>query len=249
MSDGEPVEFNRLVGELRDVRVVFVGETHDVEEHHQTQFDLVVALHRAGVPLALGLEMFTVASQRDLDQWVEGRLDTGSFKWIFRDNWKEKWWLYSDIFLYARDNRIPLIGLNIPKGIMSKVYRQGFAALSAAERKGLPGEVACDPGDPYTGIIRKAYVGHRHAAGPFVNFCEAQTLWNKGMALNLANYLKSNPDRTVLVLAGGAHAMKQGMPGQMMNYGGYPYRVILPDIPGLSGAGVSIADADYYIEE
>lgn len=249
MSDGQPVELAGLVEELKDAQVVFVGETHDVEEHHQAQLDIIRGLHGAGARLAIGLEIFTVASQRDLDQWVEGRLGTGRFKSVYRANWKGNWWLYSDILLYARDNRIPLIGLNIPKGIMHKVYMQGFASLSDEERKGLPAEIACDSGDPYTGVIQKAYVGHTRDTGPFAYFCEAQTLWNKGMALNLANYLKTHPDRTVVVLAGGAHAMKQGIPGQLEKYGDYPYRVILPDIYGLFAAGVTSLDADYFIDD
>lgn len=249
VSDGQPVEFARLVAELKGSRVVFVGEVHDVEDHHDAQLKIIRGLHEAGVPLAVGLEMFTAASQRDLDQWVEGRIDTGSFKWIFRDNWKEKWWLYSDIFLFARDNRIPLIGLNIPKGIMSKVYTKGFASLGEEERKGLPPDIACDSGDPYTGMIQRAYVSHTRGAGPFEYFCEAQTLWNRGMAFNLTNFLAKHPDRTVVVLAGGGHALKQGIPVQMEKYGDYSYRVILPDIPGVFSAGVTTRDADYLIED
>ena len=249
VSDGKPVEFAQMVAELKGARVVFIGETHDVAAHHDIQLDVIKALHAAGAPVAIGLEMFFGPSQRDLDQWVAGRLDAGSFKWIYRDNWKEKWCLYSDIFFYARDNHIPLIGLNIPKEIMHKVYTAGFAALSDNERKGLPSEVSCDSSDPYTGMIQKAYVGHKADTRPFGYFCEAQTLWNKGMALNVANYLKEHPDTTMVVLAGGGHAMKEAIPRQMKNYGNYPYRVILPDIFGLFSAGVTVLDADYFVDE
>lgn len=248
MSDGEEVKFDRMVEEIRDARVVFVGEIHDVEEHHQAQLDIIKALHGSGVPLAIGLEMFPSSTQRDLDQWVEGRLDTGSFRWIFRDNWKEKWWFYSDIFMYAREKRIPLVGLNVPKGIMHKVYTKGFASLTDKEREGLPGEVSCDSGDPYTGLIQRAYAGHSGGSAPFAYFCEAQTLWNKGMALNLKSYLDKHPGKTVVVLAGAGHAMKQGIPGHMAKYGDYFCQVILPDVPGMFAAGVTVLDADYFVE-
>ena len=69
------------------------------------------------------------------------------------------------------------------------------------------------------------------------------------MALNLVSYLKEHPDTTIVVLAGGGHVMKEGIPGQMKNYGDYPYRVILPDIPGLFSAGVTVLDADYFVNE
>ncbi len=249
VGDGQPVEFDQMLAELKDARVVFIGENHDVAAHHQIQFDIIKALHESGASLAIGLEMFTAPSQRDLDQWVAGRVDADAFKWVFRDNWRVTWRLYSEIFFYARDNHIPLIGLNIPKETMHKVYTEGFASLSEKEREGLPSEVSCDSGDPYTGFIQKVYVGHTADTGPFGYFCEAQTLWNKGMALNLVNYLKEHPDTSMVVLAGGGHVMKKGIPRQMKNYGDYPYRVILPDIPGLFSAGVTVLDADYFVNE
>jgi uncharacterized iron-regulated protein len=249
VRDGQPVEFEQMVAELKDARVVFVGENHDVAAHHQIQFDVIKALHEAGTPLAIGLEMFAASSQRDLDQWVAGELSAGSFTGVFRENWRVTWRLYSEIFFYARDNHIPLVGLNITKEVMHKVYTAGFGALSEKERKGLPSEVSCDSGDPYTGFIQKVYVGHTADSGPFGFFCEAQTLWNKGMALNLVNYLKEHPDTTMVVLAGGGHVMKSGIPGQMKQYGDYPFRVILPDIPGLFSAGVTVLDADYFVDE
>lgn len=248
MSDGREVEFDRMVAELKGARAVFVGEIHDVAAHHRIQLDIIKALHEAGVPLAIGMEMFPAASQRYLDQWVAGRLDPGKFMLLYRDYWKVSWWHYSDIFLYARDNRIPLIGLNIPKGIMTKVYSKGFESLSEEERKGLPSDVTCDSADPYTGVIQRHYVGHSAGSASFAFFCEAQTLWNRGMALFLTNYLDKHPERTAVVLVGGAHAMKQGIPGQMKRYGDYSYQVVLPDIPGLFAVGVTIRDADYFVE-
>ncbi|HEX8960719.1 MAG TPA: ChaN family lipoprotein [Geobacteraceae bacterium] len=249
LSDGQPVDMPRMVEELKGARVVFVGETHDAAEHHLAQFEIIKGLYDAGVPLAIGLEMFAAASQRDLDQWADGRLDAGSFSWIFRDNWKERWSLYRDILLFARDKHIPLVGLNISKETMHTVYTRGFASLGEAERKGLPAEVTCDANDPYTGMLQRAYGGHGRAAAPFAYFCEAQTLWNRGMALNLSKYLDGHPGMTVVVMAGGGHAMKQGMPEQLRRYGDYTCRVILPDISGLFAAGITRRDADYYIEE
>ena len=43
--------------------------------------------------------------------------------------------------------------------------------------------------------------------------------------------------------------MKEGIPRQLKNYGDYPYRVILPDIYGLFSAGVTVLDADYFVDE
>ena len=249
LNDGQPVEFEGMMGELKGARVIFVGEAHDEEAHHQAQLDIIRALDEKGIPLAIGLEMFPAENQRYLDHWVAGRLDAGSFKSVFMNNWKVNWWFYEDIFLYARDHKIPLIGLNIPKPIMHKVYTQGFAALSEQERHGLPVEISCDSSDPYTAKMRKFYKRHSSNTGTFDYFCEAQTLWNRGMALRIADYLKREPSRVMVVLAGGAHAMKQGIPWQMAKYGDFDCRVVLPGIEGLFATEVTFSDADYFIDE
>ena len=249
MSDREVVPLERMIRDVQVAPVVIIGEVHDVEEHHDVQLDVIKALHREGVPLAIGLEMFMAKSQRELDHWVAGRLDVGTFRQIFRENWKETWGLYSDIFLYARDHHIPMVGLNIPKETMRKVYNGGFASLGEKEREGLPLDVACDAEDPYTGMIQKAYTGHIRDSAPFVWFCEAQMLWNKGMAVNIIEFLDKNRGRTMVVLAGGGHAMRQGIPAQLKKYGDYDSRIILPQNRGLFAAGMSELDGDYLVEE
>ena len=49
----------------------------------------------------------------------------------------------------------------------------------------------------------------------FVNFCEAQMVWDKSMAWHLMGYLKKNPDTTMVVLAGVGHAWKRGISEQL----------------------------------
>jgi hypothetical protein len=64
-----PVE---LASRLSDKRIVLVGESHINMDFHLAQLRVIEELHRAGRPVAIGLEMYPYTSQEYLDRWVEG---------------------------------------------------------------------------------------------------------------------------------------------------------------------------------
>lgn len=150
LSDRQVIDLDRMVAEIRNSRLVFVGENHDRKDSHQAQLAVIKKLHNSGVPLEIGMEMFTATSQAELDRWVAGNSRLDDFIKFYSSQWHLPWHLYRDILLYARDNRIPLIGLNVPPEITRKVARRGFAALSPGERGQLP-EVVCMV-DPLYGL-------------------------------------------------------------------------------------------------
>jgi uncharacterized iron-regulated protein len=244
LSDRQIMRLDRMVAEIRHSRVVFVGEQHDRKESHRAQLAVIRKLHRSGVPLAIGMEMFRAGSQAELDRWVAGEYGLDDFVRFYSSQWNLPWHLYRDILLYARDNRIPLIGLNLPPGISRKVAQKGFAALTPEERRQLPEEVICkvDPG--YMSFIRKAYQSHPGNDRSFTHFCEAQMLWNKGMGFHIRQYLGRNPQRTIVVLAGAGHVMKPGIPDEVFKSAGYPYTVILPEPEDQQATS---AESDYLI--
>jgi uncharacterized iron-regulated protein len=248
LSDRRPVRFVRLIEETRGAHLIFVGENHDRMADHRFQLKVITALKNAGVPLAIGLEMFTAGNQGDLDRWVAGKLDRKRFIASYYRNWGMAWSLYRDIFLYARANGIPLIGINVPREIPRKVAREGFTALTPAERRELPTGITCNVGPAYMALIRRAYAAHMESEESFVRFCEAQMLWNKTMARHLGEYLRSHPGATVVVLAGSGHAMKPGIPEEVRKETGVGATVILPADDDYSRETVTVTDADYLVE-
>jgi uncharacterized iron-regulated protein len=158
------------------------------------------------------------------------------------------WPLYRDIFEYARDHQLPLVGLNIPDGISKKIARSGFASLSDEEKKKLPPGISCNVDPTYMEFIRKAYSGHHGHGKDFVNFCEAQMVWDKSMAWHTINYLKKNSNKTMVVLAGVGHAWKRGIPDHLLADSKLSYRVVLPAVPNeIDRESVTTADADYVL--
>ena len=227
-------------------RVFFVGEHHDNPHHHSNQLEVIREIHEgAEKPLAIGLEMFESGYQEDLDQWVAGNLALDDFIRIYYENWDQAWILYRDIFLYAREHQIPLIGLNIPRKMVSKVAQKGFSSLTAEDMKQLPNGVTCDVTPEYENFIQKVFGWHGKKNKSFANFCEAQVLWDTIMAINLLKFHEVNPDIKLVVLAGDGHSWKHGIPRQMSMRKNIPIAVFLPETAKLHRGNVSQKDTDY----
>ena len=250
VSDKRTVEFAQFVEDIERSDVIFVGETHDVKKHHENQLDIIRDLYTRKVPVAIGLEMFTADSQQPLDDWSKGKLDEQAFKTIYAKNWSYDWQLYRDIFIFARDNHIPMVALNVPKPIISKVTRQGSAALNDNDKKEIPPHISWTLNAPQTEYLRRITAqvfGNKPAIMPFANFCEAQALRNTAIAWNISKYREKYPKYKFVVITGTWHAIKNGSPEQLKQYGSMSYKVILPELPEFVIQNATPEEADYFI--
>ena len=249
VRDAKTVSFEQMIDDLRKSSLVLVGETHNIESHHRWQLDIIEALNNSKTPLAVGFEMFIAENQDELDRWVRGSLTIEEFIKAYYRNWSFPWPLYEAIFIYLRDNRIPAIGLNVPAEITQKISKYGFSSLTRDELKKLPPETGCAVDEKYMEFIRRAYSMHGHRQKQFIHFCEAQLIWDQVMARNLVEYIKKNPQRTVIALTGNGHAWKRGIPEQVRSLSEkIRYKVILPGVSGYIDPGsVTSGDADYIL--
>ena len=237
----------KVVERLQASRIVLVGEYHKTVRHHQAQLDVIKMLHQSGKPIAIGMEMFRNDSQAELDQWVSGELSEDAFQPIFDDNWNHGWQFYRDILVYARNQMIPVIGLNVPRDITRQVARDGFQSLSA-EQKAALSDITCRVDAEYMAYIRKAYGSHAHGNLDFIYFCEAQLVWDNAMTTHALAYLKKKPDVVMVILAGTGHVRKQAIPAQILKRQTLPMTVILPEVPGhIERNRVDHNDADFLV--
>jgi uncharacterized iron-regulated protein len=244
IRDGKTISFRDMVEEVSSAEVIFIGEKHDDPAHHKTQLDVIKALYETGSHLAIGLEMFRNNHQKTLDAWIAGKVPERSFFPIFLENWGFGWELYRDIFFFAREHDIPLIGLNVPNEITRKVGKKGFRSLTDEELMQLPPGVTCELNEEYMDHLMEVFQYKKSSDREFLYFCEAQVLWDQAMAWYLSEYMKNNPGRTVIVLAGAIHAWKYGIPKQKQRYISVEHRVIVPELP-VGRESISENDADY----
>jgi len=249
LQNSKEMLMSEVISVLKKNRIILVGEQHTNLDHHFAQLNVVQSLSEAGVRVAIGLEMFRKDSQPALDRWVAGNIGENEFIEIYYDNWNYPWSAYRMIFEYAREEKIPMIGLNVPRDITRQVSQKGFSSLSE-DQKGQLANVSCRVDEEYMNYIKKAFSGHGHGKLNFTYFCEAQLVWDTAMAVHAIEYLEKNPDAVVVLLAGAGHVQKGAVPRQIRNRSEIPHAVILPKIEGIiDRQTVSNKDADYIMLE
>ena len=248
VEDRTMVNVRTMIDELSAVPVVFIGERHDASEHHKLQLEVLKGLKAKGKSLAIGMEMFEGSSQKALDAWSAGKVPTYAFVKVYQWNWRNiPYWLYEDIFNYARDNHIPIVALNAPQEIVKKVSQLGLSSLTNDDRRLLPPGVDAEVSDAYLDFIKSSYGVHGRNGDHFRHICEAQMLRNRVMASRILDYHQLHPESIMVVLAGGGHAReKGGIPAEL---GNLPFKIVLPPLPGLSAEAIRTEDANFLLEE
>ena len=205
---GYYVSEEQMLAVATDCRIVYVGETHDNPASHRLELTVLRAMaERYPEGVALGMEMFTPAQQEILDRWVSGELSEKEF--VKQSRWQDQWQMdfdyYRPLLDFAREQRIPVIGLNAPKSLVKSAARQELSELSDEERRRLP---EMDREDPYHGAFVTAMYGdHGHGNSGIEGFRRVQTLWDETMAESVVRYLESPAGNTrrMVVVAGGNH--------------------------------------------
>jgi uncharacterized iron-regulated protein len=73
-------------------------------------------------------------------------------------------------------------------------------------------------------------------------------VWDKSMAANLVSFMKANPGKKAVVLAGVGHAWKRGIPEQVSLLSRYRIRVVLPLMSDQAELkNITVEDADYVV--
>ncbi len=240
------LDFEALAARLAQKRVVMIGEVHDRYDHHLNQLELICRLHRRHPDLAIGLEFFQQLFQDPLDAYVERHIDTREMlvKTEYYNRWQFDYRLYAPILEFAREQGIPVVALNAPQEISSKVAREGISALSDAERAQLPAQLDHNNLPGYRKRLRAVFEQHpeiQHMS--FDKFVEAQLLWDETMAERAARYLKAHPQRFLVVLAGEGHVIRSGIPARFARISG------VEPVTVLQGQSKEIApeDGDYLL--
>lgn len=234
-ADGSTIDPDGLAARLDDARLLLLGESHTSLEAHHVQLQVLQALQRRGRALAIGLEMFPVSVQPVLDDWVAGRLTDAEF--LERSNWYEHWgydWrYYRDLFAFAREHRIPLHGINIPRSIVTAVRRGGLDALTAEQAKHLPPRIDVDSPElrEYLGAALGGGSAHgRLDEQTWTGLLAAQATWDASMAWNMLRALEAKPAGTLgVILAGAGHAAYGvGIERQARNWIDEPIASVIP---------------------
>lgn len=232
-----PLDSPDLMTHLAQRRVVLLGEVHDSFEHHRWQLQTLAALYARRPDMVLGFEMFPRRAQDVLDRWVEGKLSEAEF--LKQSEWHKVWnydpSLYMPLFHFARMNRIPMLALNVDRGLTTKVRELGWDAVPESERQGVSKPAPALPA--YLEELLEVYqkhgrpsIGHGDTskdAKPvalddpdFLRFVQGQQVWDRAMAEAIAQAVKKTNSALVIGIMGAGHVMhRYGVPYQLEDLG------------------------------
>ena len=211
-----------VLKQLGRSRIIYLGETHDSENDHRAQLEIVRSFHQQNPKLAIGMEMFQRPFQSGLDSYLAGAVTDEMLQEFteFNKRWGFPWKFYAPIVEFAKQNQLPVVALNTPSEVTRKVAGQGLDSLTEEDRRYIPpiAEIRLEP-DRYRDRLRKIFDGFHSGKGNnrgFDSFFAAQVLWDETMADAIAQFLKKNPDRQMIVLVGQAHVIYgDGIPSRV----------------------------------
>ncbi len=239
---GEAVSFDDLLADLSGVRVIYIGERHFDPAHHRIQLDIIKAVYKTHPNIVVGMEMFDQSYQHILNLWSAGELDQKTFlkKVHWYANWKYDFELYKGILEFIKQEKIRLVGLNVPFHIPPKIAVGGIENLSDDDRKHIPQNIDTS-NEAHRAYVKKVFNQHRGTRiDNFDFFYEAQCVWEDTMAAAVALNLK---DDMMIVIAGNGHIIRKfGIPDRAFRRTGAEFRTIFP---ATAGGEVESDYADY----
>ena len=212
-ATGKEISFDRMITEMRNVRYVYVGETHNSLAMHDLQSRVAEALFMQDRNLSIGLEMYDATWQEKLNHWNSGLWTEDEFiqkaEWYV--NWNFHFNYYKKIFDLSKSCKIPLYALNAPRAAIRKVRMMGWKALSDDEKAIIP-EPDLSNEDHKT--LLTAIFGQTEMPEAMKNMGDmmlqslirAQSAWDEVMAKYTRLAARAEGGR-VLVLAGSGHLL------------------------------------------
>ena len=229
-----------VVNGIRDRRIVYVGEVHDVFAHHAVQLDIITGLYRKNAKIAIGMEMFQRPFQKTLDSFIQGKI--GEVQFLRESEYFRRWgfdyMLYKPILDFARTEKIPVVALNLEREIIERVSSDGMDALSDEEKAKIPPDLDFSDRE-YRGRLREIFTMHaRSGEKAFDNFYQSQILWDETMSRSVDEFLRKNSDYSMVVLAGQGHLeYGSGIPKRTFRRNGESYAIVLIDENAEKGIG------------
>ncbi|HMN16894.1 MAG TPA: ChaN family lipoprotein [Ignavibacteriaceae bacterium] len=205
---GKEITYDDMISELKNYRIVMVGESHTNQLDHDVELSVIKGLYEAGKPVVLALEMYNPKQDEALADWVSGKTDPNTFmeQTDYLTTWGHNYRYYKAIFDYAREKHIPMFGVNTEKKYTSKIGRSGVASLTEEDLKAIP---KIDTTDIEHKFLIKVLMQGMDATMPdqFNNMYPAQSLWDAAMGEGAIRTAEKYPEATVVLLAGSGHVI------------------------------------------
>ncbi len=232
---GELLAPAELARRLSDTRILLLGEDHTSVDHHRVQLHVLRELVDSGREVILGVEMLPYTQQALLERWSRGEITESQFMDGWYAHWSHHWRYYREIFEYARERKLPLVALNVPRETVRVARLQGFEAIDEATRRYLPPTIDASD-EEFRRLFDASFASDDplHGALPPAQregLYRAQATWDAAIGWNAAQALESSgrARALVVVLIGTGHvAYGLGAERQLAGHFKGPVRSLVP---------------------
>ncbi|WP_293448270.1 ChaN family lipoprotein [Persephonella sp.] len=227
-------KFVDMVNDALSHRVIYIGEQHTMFSNHAMQLNIIKALYEKYPKIAIGMEMFQRSKQNVIDRYLRGEIDEKTFlkESEYYKAWKYNYHLYRPIIQFCKEKGVPIIALNADRDIVRKVSQKGIESLSKEEIKKLPEDMDF-VNFGYIEYLKDIFAEHGSSVTKkkkFSSFLQSQIIWDETMAQTASKYITKNPDRKLIILAGGGHIRyRYGIPSRVERRTGEKGLTILMD--------------------
>ncbi len=204
---GETVTFAKMMDDLAQVDVIYLGERHTLQRHHDLHEKIIQELGNRGLKVTVGLEQMENFLQGKLDKYNDGEIDFATLAKV--TNWKKRWSNYDDyrgLIEAAKDSGGRILALNAKKELVRQVGRKGLKALAPALKKQLPSWTKTKDDWHERKVALKVQVHAAMKPAMMKSVIEAQTLRDETMAAVTAKALRrKGSDEVIVVICGSGH--------------------------------------------
>ena len=201
-QDGDIAFWNTV----KQVDVIYVGETHDDPADHEYQIQLIRGLLARKLGFAVGWEMFDWTQQALLEDWHRRRISLDEL--LSRTDFQKSWGLYSPayskILKITGQNRIRNIALNAPAELPRKIAHG--ENLTREERRMVPKGFVTTEG-AYQNFVSMIGDHPGMQRSDLRRFFDAQEVWDQTMAARILGFTKGHPGGKLVVLTGRGHLL------------------------------------------
>lgn len=257
---GSIIESGLLFQRFATKDIVLLGENHATLEHQLWQTYTIAGLYAIRPKVVVGFEMFPRSVQKVLNMWSAGALTESDF--LSQSRWSEVWGFepdyYMPLFLHVRQNRIPIVGLNVERRLISRIGKFGWSAIPEEEKEGVtkPARVSRAYEEFLAEVFRRKIKRKKMSDNSdsgfevkhpkdqlesvgniqpiiiredFQRFVAAQSTWDRAMAQALVAAKVATPDRLVIGVLGRGHIEHgYGVPHQLADLGFRNVAIALP---------------------
>jgi uncharacterized iron-regulated protein len=211
----EIMDYNTLIGKLKNIQVIYVAEQHTNTEHHKLQEKILKSLYENNPKTTLAMEFLYRSNQQNYDDYISGKLSEEEFDEIAKKGfggWYEQYYL--SLIRYAKKNGLKLLGLNVEKEIKHKMAVNGWAKLTPEEQKLIAKDIDISNKAHRAYVMRQfeGMMNNPQTKGMFNGpmgdrMYLLQAIWDETFGEAIANYLNAayDPDIQVVVVLGSGH--------------------------------------------